>query len=498
MTEQQSSYRQIMKATSLFGGVQVFNIVIQVIRSKFVALLLGPTGMGISGLLYSTIGLIKGFTDFGLGTSAVKDIAAASATGDEIKISTVATIIRRLVWITGTLGSLVIMILSSWLSQLTFGNHNYTFAYIWISITLLFNQISSGQMVLLQGMRKLQHLAKANLAGSAIGLITTIPLYYIWGLKGIVPGIIVTSVITLSLSWYFSHKVKLQPVKVSYASTISGGKSMLNMGFMISLSGTITILSSYLVRIFIRNHGGIEQVGFYNAGFTLLDTYVGLIFVAMGTDYYPRLTAIAQNNRLCKETINQQVEIAILILAPILVIFLTFINLAIVVLYSTKFIPINEMIYWASLGVFFKAPGWAIGFILLAKGKAKLFFWNEVIAIAYFLGLNLLGYYFWGLSGLGISYLVGYFAYLLQMFLLSRRKFEFSFSSELIRIFVLQFLLAIGGFLIVRFLKSPYNYPVGIILITISVWYSYKELDKRLGVKSILIELRDRFFKKKQ
>jgi O-antigen/teichoic acid export membrane protein len=334
------------------------------------------------------------------------------------------------------------------------------------------------------------------LAGSTLGLITTIPLYYIWGIDGIVPGIIVTSIIALALSWYFSHKVRLEPVKVSFASTVANGKSMLNMGFMISLSGTITILSSYVVRIFIRNHGGIEQVGFYNAGFTLLDTYVGLIFTAMSTDYYPRLTAVANSNQLCKSTINQQVEIALLILAPILVVFLIFINWAIILLYSTKFIPINEMIYWASLGVFFKAPGWAIGFILLAKGEARLFFWNEIIAIVYFLGLNLLGYYYLGLSGLGISFMVGYLLYLIQMYLLSKRKFEFSFSSALIRIFIFQFLLAIGGFIAVKFLSSPFNYFVGTGLIALSTWYSFKELDKRLGIRSIMIEIRDRFFKK--
>jgi O-antigen/teichoic acid export membrane protein len=496
MTEQQTSYRQIMKATSLFGGVQVFNIIIQVIRSKFVAILLGPNGMGISGLLYSTIGLVKGFTDFGLGTSAVKDIAAANVTGSEIKIAITATVIRRLVWITGTFGALVILILSSWLSQTTFGNHNYTIAFIWISITLLFNQISSGQIVLLQGMRKLQYLAKANLAGSSLGLITTIPLYYIWGIDGIVPGIIITSIISLTLSWYFSHKVKIQPVKVTFSHTVADGKSMLNMGFMISLSATITILSSYIVRIFIRNHGGIEQVGFYNAGFTLLETYVGLIFTAMGTDYYPRLTAVAHNNQLCKHTINQQIEIALLILAPILVIFLVFINWAIILLFSNKFIPINEMIYWASLGMFFKAPGWAIGFILLAKGSARLFLWNEIIAISYFLGLNLLGYQYFGLSGLGISYMVGYFFYLIQMYILSKRKFEFNFSNALIRIFIIQFLLALGAFMAVRFLGSPYSYLVGIVLIAFSGWNSFRELDKRLGIRSMLIELRNRFFKK--
>ena len=73
--EQKSSYRQIVKATSLFGGVQFFQIIISVIRSKFVAILLGPAGMGIVGLLTATTGLVAGLTNFGLGTSAVKNIS---------------------------------------------------------------------------------------------------------------------------------------------------------------------------------------------------------------------------------------------------------------------------------------------------------------------------------------------------------------------------------------------------------------------------------------
>src|SRR5665647_1277060 len=123
MPEENTSYRQIMKATSIFGGVQVFNIIISIIRSKFIAVLLGPTGMGISGLLTSTTSLISGLTNFGLGTSAVKNVAASNATGNRTKIAIVVTVLRRWVWITGLFGALVILVLSPWLSQLTFGNH---------------------------------------------------------------------------------------------------------------------------------------------------------------------------------------------------------------------------------------------------------------------------------------------------------------------------------------------------------------------------------------
>lgn len=494
MTEQQSSYRQIMKATSLFGGVQVFQIIIQIIRSKFVAILLGPTGIGIMGLLNSTIELIARFSGFGLKTSAVKDIAAEHSSGDQYQVALKASIIRRLVWITGIVGTLITLLLSPWLSQITFGNRDYTLAFIWISITLLFTQISSGQLVILQGMRKLQYLAKANLFGSLLGLVTTVPLYYIWGIDGIVPGIIVTSIIILLLSWYYSRKVTIPHIRVNIRQVIAGGRNMLFLGFMISLSGLISLGSLYVVRIYISNTEGVDQVGLYNSGFAIINTYVGLIFTAMATDYYPRLSAVAYSNRLCKQTINQQAEVAILILAPILIVFIVFINWVVILLYSTKFVAINEMIIWAALGMFFKAVSWAIGFILLAKGVGKIFFWNELISNIYLLGLNILGYRFLGLKGLGISFMISYILYLIQVFVLSKIKYEFSFDKAFVQIFLFQFLLALSSLITIYILSKPYRYIVGAVLIVVSVWYSIKQLDSRLDLKVLLTS----YIKRKQ
>lgn len=492
MSSQQSSYRQIMAATSLFGGVQVFQIIIQIVRSKFVAVLLGPIGMGIVGLLTSTLSLISSLTNFGLGTSAVKDISEARSTENETRIATVIIVLRRLVWITGTLGTILVLLTSPWLSRLTFGNSEYSLAFVWISISLLFNQLTSGQMVLLQGMRKLQYLAKANLYGSLLGLIITVPLYFKWGIDGIVPGIIVTSVFSLLIALYFSRKIAIKPIKVSRIKTIAVGRNMVTMGFMISLSGFVALGVSYLLQIFISRHGGVADVGLYNAGFTLINTYVGLIFTAMATDYYPRLSAIAYNNVLSREIINQQAEVALLILAPILICFLVFINWAIILLYSTKFIAVNTMIYWAALGMFFKAASWAIAFLFLAKGTSKLFFWNELSGSLYMLTLNIAGYYLYGLTGLGVSFLLGYLLYLIQVFIIAKLKFKFSFNIDYLKVFVIQFALAFSCFLVVKFLDQPYPYIIGTLILTISGGYSLWELEKRIGIKALIVEFKNK------
>lgn len=52
--------------------------------------------MGIAGLFTSTTGLAGGITNFGLGTSAVRDVAAANESGDIGRISRVVTVFRRL------------------------------------------------------------------------------------------------------------------------------------------------------------------------------------------------------------------------------------------------------------------------------------------------------------------------------------------------------------------------------------------------------------------
>jgi O-antigen/teichoic acid export membrane protein len=493
MEDQSSKYRQIVKATSIFGGVQVFSIIISIVRSKFIAVLLGPLGMGISGLLTSTTGFVASLTEFGLGTSAVKNISTASTTHDYDRIYLVSSVLRRLVWITGLLGTLVTLVSAPLLSRITFGDERYTIAFVWISITLLFTQLTFGQMAILQGLRKLQYLAKANMAGSLVGLFVSVPIYFLWGIDGIVPAIIVSSILALAISSYFIAKLKIKKVPVNRTILRTEGGDMLKMGFLLSISGLMTIGASYVLRIFISQLGGIALVGLYSAGFSIVNTYVGMIFNAMGTDYYPRLAEIANDNVASRKAINQQAEVAILVLAPILVFFLVFIKVIIILLYSNKFVEINGMIHWAALGMFFKGASWPIGIVFLAKGATKTFFLSEFAANIYMLIFNLIMFRYFKLNGLGFSFMVGYFVLLIQVYLIAKTKYSFSFGIAFYKIFCIQFILGLLSFVTIKSMIEPYNYFVGLTLLFLSVTYSYGELDKRIGLKLIILNTKDKF-----
>lgn len=481
-----NSYKESLKATSLFGGVQVYNILIGIIRSKFVAVLLGPVGMGINGLLISATDLIISLTNLGLGTSAVRDIAEANATQDAGRIALVIRVFRRLVWLTGLLGAVICLLSSPYLSYVTFGNYEYTIAFVILSSSVLFKQLATGQTALLQGMRKYADMAKANVTGNTAGLFFTIPLYYLWGLDAIVPVLVITSVISFILSYYYSNRVKIEKVEITSKSIKKEGRGMLKMGFFISLQGLLSVGASYLVRIFISNKGGLDDVGLFTAGFAIINTYVGLIFTAMGTDYYPRLSAVNSGSEEFNKTINQQAEISLLLLAPIIAGFIIFIKPVVTILYSSKFLPVEGLIYWAILGIFFKAASWTIAYSFLAKGDTTAFFWSELAAIIYTTTFNILGYMYWGLTGLGISFLIGYIVYLMQVWIIAGKRYHIFFQKEIYKVFGIQFLFSALCIVLVLLAPMTIRYILGSLFIVFSFYYSYQELNKRIDISGLI------------
>ena len=482
MSDNQSSYRSIFKATSLFGGVQIYQILIQIIKSKLVAVLLGPAGVGIMGLYQSGLQLVQQISSMGLANSAVRDVSEANGTNDIQRIAKTITVVRKLVWFTGLLGLIIVACCSPFLSKASFGNYDYTIPFIILSVTLLLDQLSAGQRVVLQGMRRLKDLAKCTAFGVTFGLITSVPLYYWLGIDGIIPTLILNSACSLTLSWLYSRRIKIEKVQVTPTQTLEHGKQMLVMGISMSLSGIFASVVSYAIRGFIQGNGGVEQVGLFQAGFAIMTTYVGMVMNAIGTDYYPRLAAINKDNVKCREAVSQQGEIGTMILAPMLTCCLVFMPFVLELLYSDSFLAANEYVSWACLGMMLRLAAWVISYLFVAKAESKLFLKIELSANAYYLVFSLLGYKFFGLTGLGIAFALEYVVYFFQCYLIARNRYDFRFTTNFIKCYSIQLLLVIACLAIVMIFSGWLKYTLGCIIIAISCFLGVKGLNQRMNL----------------
>lgn len=481
-----TAYRSIFKATSLFGGVQAYKILIGIINAKFVAVLLGPVGMGIQGLYQSAIQLIQSFSSLGLSQSAVRDVSEASGSGDTKQIGLTVSVIKRLVWITGLFGLVLTAVFSPVLSRVTFGNYDYTIPFIFLSVILLLDQLSAGQIVVLQGMRKLKSLAKSTSIGSTIGLIVSVPIYYFFGVKGVVPTLILNSLTMLALTCYFAKKVDVEKKHVTNREMFQHGKSMMKMGIAMSVNTILVTSVSYLLRGFVRYEGGTEQVGLFAAGYLLVNSSVSMVFHALSTDYYPRLSMVNHDNEKCRQIINQQGEIAILIIAPIIVLCMILMPFIVKIIYSDKFSSATDYIHWAILGLMFKAFSWVIAYCFLAKAESKLYIINETIKNTYALVFGVAGYHFYGLAGVGAAFVLTNLVYSIQVLLIAKKRYGFFLDSSYKKILSVLLVIIIASFDLVLSCQSDYMYiPSAVLFVCCSV-YSLMELNKRMDIMKMI------------
>lgn len=484
--QEQSSYRSIFKATSLFGGVQVYQIIIQIIKSKFIAVLLGPAGIGVIGLYQTSLQLVQSITNMGIAQSGVRDVSEANGSDDFEKVSRIVTVVRRLVWFTGILGTLAVIVLSPILSKASFGNYDYTIPFVFLSITLLIDQLSAGQKIVLQGLRRLKDLAKATAIGQTLGLFVSVPFYYWIGINGIVPTLILTSVCSLIISWHFSRNVKVDEIRITTKQTFGQGRMMLVMGISMSLSSIFSTAAAYAIRGFIQGIGGVEEVGLFQAGFVIMNTYVGLITNAIAADYYPRLAAINKDNAKCREVVCQQGVIATMILAPMLTICLVFMPFVLKLLYSNQFLDTNEYISWACIGMLLRLASWVISFLFVAKAESKLFVINEFVSCLYYMAFSIGGYWLYGLKGVGIAFALTYALYFVQVYLISRYRYGFSLNKIFISSYVTHFTLVCICLLTVQILDSNLKYIIGTIFIIISLTMGVIGLNRRMDLVGII------------
>lgn len=129
--------KAILKSTSLLGGSSFMNILIGMIKTKIVAVLLGPSGVGFISVLNNLLQLVVTVTGLGLTTSGVRQIAHAVGTKDSKSVAITVKSLRISVWVTGSFGLLVMVFGSRLLSTISFKSTEYAISIAFLGLAVL-------------------------------------------------------------------------------------------------------------------------------------------------------------------------------------------------------------------------------------------------------------------------------------------------------------------------------------------------------------------------
>ena len=423
------TYGQILKSTAIIGGSSVINIMIRMFRVKVMALLLGPSGIGLVGLYETIIDLTQKIVGMGINSSGVRQIAEAVGSDDEERISQTAQVLRRTSIFLGLLGAVFIFGFSAQLAKFTFGNDQHATGLAFLSIAVFCNLLADGQGALIQGMRRISDLAKIAMLGTLLGTLTSIICVYFLHEDGIVLSLVLISVMGLITSWWYKRRIIIPSYPLISGQVGHEQAALLKLGFAFMSSGLMMSGSAYLVRIFIVRNVGFDAAGLYQSAWALGGLYIGFILQAMGADFYPRLTAIVNNHSECNRVVNEQAHVSLLLAGPGVIATLTFAPLAIVIFYTSKFEGAIELLRWLCLGMTLRVISWPMGFIIVAKNIQKLFIFAELAWTAVYLALAWLCIKTFSLNGAGMAFFGSYIFHVGMIYCIVRKLTDFRWTA---------------------------------------------------------------------
>ena len=153
-----NSYKSIVKATGVFGMMQVIKMMISIISSKFVAIYLGPIGIGLVSLLTNALNIVLAITNFEFLKTATREIALKHDENDTSKLTNIIAILQKMAIVIGLLGGIIVILFSKTLSYYTFGNYSKQHWFVLLSIYFFITSFSNVRMAILQGVNNIKNL----------------------------------------------------------------------------------------------------------------------------------------------------------------------------------------------------------------------------------------------------------------------------------------------------------------------------------------------------
>ncbi len=480
MKQTENGYGHILKYTGVFGGAQGVCILLGVIRNKLVALLLGPQGMGLISLFNATITFLANATNLGLSMSAVREVSEAYASGDEERLDHSIRMLRVWGLLTAILGMLICLLLSPLLDRFTFTWGNHTIHFIFLAPAVGLMTLATCELAVLKGVRQLRRLALLSVYNVVGALLTTIPLYYVWGESAIVPSLCVMALLQLALTVNYSYR--LYPLRLSgMRHLLTEGGNMIRLGGAFVIAGMLGSGADFLIRSYLNRSGSLEAVGLYHAGMMMMTTYAGIVLTTMETDYFPRLSAVTTIRQELNRTVNRQIEVSLLVISPMLLGLLISLPVMLPLLYSGRFMPVLGMMQVLTAAFWIRAAKLPIAYLPLAKGEAKAYLLLESISYILLVPLVAVGYEQGGLTGAGIAVMLAELADFGIVAFYARHRYQFSLSRHARKSVWLQLPCLIGTYAVVLWTEGWAYWICGALSTVISSLLSAYVLRHRAG-----------------
>ena len=471
-----TSYHQILRSSVLIGGSSLITLAITLVRTKLIAMVLGPAGFGLLGVFSAVADLVRSVAGLGVNSSGVRQIAEAVGSGDAGRIARTAIVLRRTAIILAFAGAIAVAALATPIARLTFGTEDHAASLRLLGLAVFLRLLADGQGALIQGCRRLGDLARINILSAACGTLMALPAVWWLGEQGIALSLVAVAAAAAGVSLYYGHRVATEPAVFSRGQAREELTGLLRTGLAFMASAMLTLGTAYVTRLIIVRSHGLAAAGLYQAAWTVGGVYVGFVLQAMGADFYPRLVAVAHRDDACNRLVNEQTRIGLLIALPGLVATIALSPFVVMAIYSREYLGAVELLRWVCAGMGLRILSWPLGFIVVAKGRQAIYFLSELAwtVVSLLLAWSCIDRF--GLRGAGIAFFLSYLFHTGMLIPIARHLTRFRWSPDNRRLAASAGVALAGLALAVACLPPTATLLAGLVLTLIAGLHSIAQL----------------------
>lgn len=491
-----SNYKLLFKATGLFGMVEALRIFLRIGVNKFASTYLGLAGYGIVGLIENITQLISSLTSFGIQFTGVRAIAAQK-NSDEVSLHKTIKFVTLFTIASGTLAAFISVVFAQQISKYAFKTTDYTIWFVILGVYFVCNSYVQGKTIILEGLQEVRKLLLLNVFVNIFGALVIVVCYYYFYLNGIVVAMVVTSALNAFIFWRGTQPYQLIKVTLNKEELQTNLKYFSKSGGLLAINTTIGLACFFLIRMFFKPIDNGHVLGYYHTGNTLMVAYVGIVFIAISKFYFPRLSQTLQQKQ--KEDgsllVNNQLELCLLTLMPVLFLLYLIGKSCIELLFSTAFLPVYEILVFGLAAIFIKGINYVVGYMILSHNHIKTYFYINALSDVLNVVLTIAFYRWIGLYGIGLAILVNYSLSALYTLYYVKKSYDFKMNKQVKNLFMgLTFANIV---VITAYFKteSLWFYVITFCVFMIALIYSAVKLDTYLFDGKTSKKIRS-FFKK--
>ncbi|MDD5438632.1 MAG: oligosaccharide flippase family protein [Candidatus Omnitrophica bacterium] len=405
--------RKLYQATTIMGISTVISIAVGLVRAKFLAVSLGPSGVGILAQAMTFVQSAEVICSLGIGLGITKYVSEMKRAGDIDGIK--KTISTSLIMQAGAFMLFFIGVVAGGrpLSQFLFSTDHYAWLLIITSGAILFSIANVSLESAFLGFGRADIFSRARIVYYTAGLALLFLLVGTMGLAGGFFYIILNAVVSFLIVLIFFRRVLKIDITLSLHNLRDGFRGfigqfhsgkVLSYGAVVLITSSVTWLTVLYIRSILINTAGSDANGFYQVIFALVSYYVPFFTNGLWGYFFPKLSAIGDITNYNLE-FNKALRFILIFVPPAIAGVFLMRRILVVCFFSNEFLPSLDIFSAYLVGSFFFVLTCVLGVALLAKNRLKAFFTMVIVQ-----NLAYAAIFTWlvrpmGIGAIGIAYL---------------------------------------------------------------------------------------------